>query len=125
MKIYTQKHFTEYLVQPFSEANSANNSTTVDLSIDILRIKNMRATKAKVDSNKSAMFGQKQEMPTVKVLRSILTSYGHKLKTREFRPSLLKRVIALESIVGHLDKEVISELLARKVEVTRAAIKAG
>lgn len=86
----------------------------------------MPTTKAKVNSNESAMlFGQKQEKLTVKVLRSILTSYGHKLKARELRPILLKRVITLESAVGYLDAEVISELLASKVEVTRAAIEQG
>lgn len=86
----------------------------------------MPATKTKVHNNENAMlFGQKQEKLTVKVLRSILTSYGHKLKARGLRPNLLERVITLESAVGYLDGEIISELFASKVEVTRAAIEQG
>jgi len=81
-------------------------------------------TKAKSQPN-AMVFGQKQEKLTVKVLRSILTSYGRKLKARELRPNLLERVFALESEVSYQDVKTVSQLLEDKVEVTRKAIEAG
>jgi hypothetical protein len=72
----------------------------------------------------ATIFRQKPEKLTVKILRSILTSTGQKLKSKELRRELLERVIRLTKTINRQDREVIYQLLAEKREVTRAAINA-
>jgi hypothetical protein len=61
---------------------------------------------------------------TVKILRSIPTSYGHKLKAQELRRDLLEQIVRMEDKVSEQDRRTISQLLEDKVEVARAAITA-
>jgi hypothetical protein len=72
----------------------------------------------------ATVFCQKPTKLTVKILRSILTSYGHKLKAQELRRDLLEQVVCMEGKVSEQDRRTISQLLEDKVEVTRAAITA-
>jgi hypothetical protein len=72
----------------------------------------------------ATVFGQKPTKLTVKILRSILTSYGHKLKAQELRRDLLEQVVCIEGKVSERDRRTILQLLEDKVEVTRAVITA-
>jgi hypothetical protein len=73
----------------------------------------------------ATVFGQKSTKFTVKILRSILTSYEHKLKAQVLRRDLLEQVVSLESKVSEQDRRTISQLLEAKVAVTHVAIIAG
>ncbi|PMD60814.1 uncharacterized protein K444DRAFT_720406 [Hyaloscypha bicolor E] len=56
----------------------------------------------------ATVFGQKPTKLAVKILQSILTSYGHKLKAQELRRGLLEQVICMEDKISTIQWDKFS-----------------
>jgi hypothetical protein len=125
VSINTTHHPQPRATKSFRSLNTCNPKATNNDKREPEALSPSLSTSKETKSPPSAtVFGQKPTKLAVKILRNILTSYGHKLKAQELRRDLLEQVVCMGDKVSEQDRRTIWQLLEDKVEVTGAAITA-
>jgi hypothetical protein len=76
-------------------------------------------------SSLPAIFGHPQAEYTVPLLRRILNIFYQKLQRNEAHADLLTKLSVLENRRSNEERDTVSQLLRRRENITRAAIRAG